>query len=179
MLDHGRLHLIGPPDEVVREMRRILLGEPDVAPGGEPDEATHEVEIAEVHLLRADGTTEGNVQRHDPITIQVDVRTNEPVEDLDVDVAVLDGRTNHPVLDARTSRSGLDLGRVDGKRRVRFRVEAFPHEAGRYALTAGVSSRRTGRPYDARTPRLEFEVVDPPGTREWVDVPVTIEVEDL
>ena len=182
MLDHGRLHLIGPPDEVVREMRRILLGVPDVVPVAEedPEEAgLHEVEIAEVHLLRADGTSEGPVQRHDPITIQVDVRTNEPVEDLDVDVAVLDGGTNRPVLDARTSRAGIDLGHVDGKRRVRFRVEGFPYEAGTYRLTARVSSRRTGRPYDTQAPRLEFEVVDPPGVREWVDVPVTIEVEAL
>jgi ABC-2 type transport system ATP-binding protein len=181
MLDHGRLHMIGRPDEVVHEMRRILLGVPEPAPAVDAgtEEGSEEVEVAEVHLLRADGTAEGPVRRHDPITIQVDLRTNEPVEDLDVDVAVLDGGTNRPVLDARTSRAGIDLGRVDGKRRVRFRVEGFPYEAGRYRVTAGVSSRRTGRPYDARAPRLEFEVVDPPGTREWVDVPVSIEVEDL
>jgi ABC-2 type transport system ATP-binding protein len=177
MLHHGRLHALGPPDDVVREMRYVLLGVTD--PGFVPEEGTREVEIAEVQIVRDGGAGEGPVLRGDPLTVQVDVRTNEPVDDLDVDIAVLDGATNHPVLEARTSRAGIDLGRLDGKRRARFRIEAFPYEAGKYWVTVGLSSHRTGHLYHVQTQRYLFEVVDAPRVQERVDVAVAVEVEEL
>ncbi len=177
MLHHGRLHALGAPDDVVREMRYVLLGVTD--PGFVAEEGTREAEIAEVHLIRANGASEGPVLRGDPITIQVDVRSNAPVDDLDVDFAVLDGATNHPVLDARTSGAGLDLGRIDGKRRVRFRVPGFPYQPGKYWVTIGLSSRETGRLYHVQTQRYLFEVVDAPRVQERVEVPVRVEVEEL
>jgi ABC-2 type transport system ATP-binding protein len=177
MLHHGRLHALGAPDDVVREMRYVLLGVTD--PGFVPEQGTREAEIAEVRILRADGSAQGPVLRDDPLTIEVDVRTNEPVDDLDADIAVLDGATNHPVLQARTSASGIDLGRVDGKRRVRFRIERFPYAAGKYWITVGVSSRTSGHLYHVQTQRYLFEVVDAPRVQERLDVPVAVEVEDL
>jgi hypothetical protein len=177
MLHHGRLHALGAPDDVVREMRYVLLGVTD--PGFVPEEGTREAEIVEVQLIRATGSAEGPVLRADPLTIQVDVRSNQPVDDLDVDVAVLDGATNYPVLQARTSHADLDLGRFDGKKRVRFRIEAFPYEAGKYWVTVGLSSRATGSLYHVQTQRYLFEVVDAPRVQERVEVPVAVEVEDL
>ncbi|MGH3117692.1 MAG: ABC transporter ATP-binding protein [Gaiellales bacterium] len=176
MLHHGRVHALGAPDDVVREMRYVLLGVTD--PGFVPEEGTREAEIAEVHVIRASGASDGPVLRGDPLTIQVDVRTNVPVADLDVDFAVHDGATNHPVLEARTSRAGIDLG-PDGKRRVRFRIEEFPYDAGKYWVTVGLSSRKTGHLYHVQTQRYQFEVVDAPRVQDRVDVPVAVEVEDL
>jgi ABC-2 type transport system ATP-binding protein len=177
MLHHGRLHALGAPDDVVREMRYVLLGVTD--PGFVPEEGSREAEIAEVLLQRSSGSAEGPVALGDPLTIQVDVRSNVPVDDLDVDVAVLDGATNHPVLEARTSRAGLDLGRLDGKKRIRFRIEAFPYAAGKYWVTVGLSSRATGRLYHVQTQRYVFEVVDTPRVQDRIEVPVTVEAEDL
>jgi ABC-2 type transport system ATP-binding protein len=177
MLHHGRLHAMGSPEDVVREMRYVLLGVTD--PGFVPEEGTREAEIAEVMIVRPNGSSEGTVLRGEPVTFQVDVRTNEPVDDLDVDVQLLDGATNHPVLESRTSRAGVDLGRVDGKRRVRFRVEGFPYAAGKYWLTVGLSSVRTGHLYHVQTQRYLFEVVDVPRVQERIDVPVAVEVDDL
>jgi ABC-2 type transport system ATP-binding protein len=177
MLHHGRLHALGPPDDVVREMRYVLLGVTD--PGFVPEEGTREVEVAEVQIIRASGAGEGPVLRGDPLTVQVDVRSNEPVEDLDVDIAVLDGATNHPVLESRTSRSGIDLGRVDGKKRVRFRIDGFPYEAGKYWVTVGLSSTPGGHLYHVQTQRYLFEVVDAPRVQERLEVPVSTEVDDL
>jgi ABC-2 type transport system ATP-binding protein len=177
MLHHGRVHAIGAPDDVVREMRYVLLGVTD--PGFVPEEGTREAEIAEVQIIRANGSGEGIVHRGDPVTIQVDVRTNAPVNDLDVDFAVLDGATNHPVLDARTSAAGIDFGPVDGKRRVRFRVDSFPYEAGKYWVTVGLSSRATGNLYHVQTQRYVFDVVDVPRVQERVDARVDVEVDDL
>jgi len=176
MLHHGDLHALGRPDDVVREMRYVLLGVTD--PGFVPEQGTREAEIAEVQLVRADGKGEGPVRIGDPITIAIDVRMNEHVDDLDVDFAVLDGATNHPVLEARTSRAGIDLGRFD-KKRVSFKIPAFPYAAGKYWVTIGLSDHRTGHLYHVQTQRYLFEAVDAPRVQERVEVPVEVEVEDL
>ncbi len=176
MLHHGELHATGMPADVVREMRYVLLGVTD--PNFVPEEGTREAEIAEVQIVRPNGSSEGAILRGDPLTIVIDVRQHEPLDDLDVDFAVLDGATNHAVLDARTSRAGLDLGRFE-KKRVRFRIEAFPYEPGKYWVTVGLSNRTTGHLYHVQTQRYLFEVVDAPRVQERVEVPVAVEVEDL
>ena len=48
MLDHGRIHAIGVPDDVVREMRYVLLGGTD--PGFVAEQGTREAEIAAVEI---------------------------------------------------------------------------------------------------------------------------------
>ena len=176
MLHHGELHAIGMPADVVREMRYVLLGVTD--PNFVPEEGTREAEIAEVQIVRPNGSSEGAILRGDPLTIVIDVRQNEPLDDLDVDFAVLDGATNHAVLDARTSRADLDLGQFE-KKRVRFRIEAFPYEPGKYWVTVGLSNRTTGHLYHVQTQRYLFEVVDAPRVQERVEVAVAVEVEDL
>ncbi|HSJ51531.1 MAG TPA: ABC transporter ATP-binding protein [Actinomycetota bacterium] len=177
MLHHGELHALGAPDDVVREMRYVLLGVTD--PGFVPEEGSREAEIVEVQIVRPDGTSRGPVRQGDPVTVLVDARTNVPIDDLDVDIQVLDGATNHPVVESRTSAAGLRLGRVDGKRRVRFAIRRFPYEAGKYWITVGLSSRETGHLYHVQTQRYLFEVVEDPRVQERVEVPVDIEVEEL
>jgi ABC-2 type transport system ATP-binding protein len=176
MLHHGELHAVGMPDDVVRQMRYVLLGVTDSS--FVPEEGTREAEIAEVQIVRPSGASDGGFLRGDTITIVVDVRQNEPVDDLDVDFAVLDGATNYPVLDARTSRAGLDLGRFD-KKRVRFRIEGFPYDPGKYWVTVGLSDRETGHLYHVQTQRYLFEVYDAPRIQDRVDVSVGVEVDDL
>jgi hypothetical protein len=117
------------PSDVVREMRYVLLGVTD--PNFVPEEGTREAEIAEVQIVRPSGSSEGAILRGDPLTIVIDVRQNEPLDDLDVDFAVLDGATNHAVLDARTSGAGLDLG-ASTRSACSFRIEGFPYEPGKY-----------------------------------------------
>ena len=175
MLHHGELHAIGMPAEVVREMRHVLLGMAD--PGFVPEQGTREAEIVEVQIVRPDGSSHGAILSGDPLTIVVDVRQNEPVDDLDVDFAVHES-TNYLVLDARTSRAGIDLGRFD-KKRVRFKIQGFPYDPGKYWVTIGLSSRTTGHLYHVQTQRYLFEVFDAPRAQERVEVPVGMEVEDL
>ena len=175
MLHHGELHAIGMPAEVVREMRHVLLGMAD--PGFVPEQGTREAEIIEVQIVRPDGSSHGAILSGDPLTIVVDVRQNETVDDLDVDFAVHES-SNYLVLDARTSRAGIDLGRFD-KKRVRFKISGFPYDPGKYWVTIGLSSRTTGHLYHVQTQRYLFEVFDAPRAQERVDVPIGVEVEDL
>ena len=100
------------------------------------------------------------------------------VDDLDVDFQILDGGTNHPVLEARTSAARIDLGRFDEKR-VRFRIDAFPYDPGKYWVTVGLSNRSTGHLYHVQTQRYLFEVFDAPRVQDRVEVPVAVDAEDL
>ncbi|MGZ4109153.1 MAG: ABC transporter ATP-binding protein [Actinomycetota bacterium] len=177
MLHHGVVHKEGTPEDVVREMRYVLLGVED--PNFVPEEGSRVAEIAGVDLIAPDGRTGVPILVGDPLTIQVDVRSNHPVDDLDVDFQVLDGATNHPVLDARTSNGDVDVASFDGKKRVRFLVDAFPYQPGKYWVTIGLSSRTTGELYHVQTQRYSFDVIDVPRVQERVDVSVQIEVDDL
>jgi ABC-2 type transport system ATP-binding protein len=177
MLHHGVVHKEGTPEDVVREMRYVLLGVED--PNFVPEEGSRVAEIAGVDLIAPDGRTGVPILVGDPLTIQIDVRSNHPVDDLDVDFQVLDGATNHPVLDARTSNGGVDVASFDGKKRVRFLIDAFPYQPGKYWVTIGLSSRTTGELYHVQTQRYSFDVIDVPRVQERVDVSVQIEVDDL
>jgi ABC-2 type transport system ATP-binding protein len=175
MLDHGRVHAIGSPEEVVYELRYVLLRRD---PNFVPEEGTREVEIASVELIRDDGSTARPVAPGEDLTVQVDVRTNEPVDDLDATFAVYDG-ANQLVVDGRTSRDGYDFGRLNGKRRVRFLLREVPLAAGKYWVTIGLESGTTGRLYHVQTQRYWFEVHEQSAARERIEVPVVVSVEDL
>jgi hypothetical protein len=175
MLDHGRVHAIGSPEEVVYELRYVLLRRD---PNFVPEEGTREVEIASVELIRDDGSTARPVEPGEDLTVQVDVRTNEPVDDLDATFAVYDG-ANQLVVDGRTSREGYDFGRLNGKRRVRFRLREMPLGAGKYWVTIGLESTATGHLYHVQTQRYWFEVHEQSAARERIEVPVVVSVEDL
>jgi ABC-2 type transport system ATP-binding protein len=177
MLHHGVVHKEGTPEDVVREMRYVLLGIED--PNFVPEEGSRAVEIAGVDLVAADGRTGVPILVGDPLTIQVDVRSNRPVDDLDVDFEALDGATNHPVLGARASAAGVVIPGFDGKKRVRFLVDAFPYQPGKYWVTVGLSSRSTGELFHVQTQRYAFDVIDVPRVQDRVEVPVRIEVDDL
>lgn len=175
MLDHGRVHAIGSPEEVVYELRYVLLRRD---PNFVPEEGTREVEIASVELIRDDGSTARPVEPGEDLTVQVDVRTNEPVDDLDATFAVYDG-ANQLVVDGRTSREGYAFGRLNGKRRVRFRLREMPLGAGKYWVTIGLESAATGHLYHVQTQRYWFEVHEQSAARERIEVPVVVSVEDL
>jgi ABC-2 type transport system ATP-binding protein len=177
MLHHGLVHAQGSPEDVVREMRYVLLGVTD--PNFVPEEGSREVEIASVQIVGPDGLTGEPIRRGDPFTIHVDVRSNTPVDDLDVDFEIRDGSTNFAVLDARTSKAGIEVERFDGKKRVRFDVGPFAYEPRRYWITIGLTSRETGRLYHVQTQRYPLDVVDVIRPQPVLDVPVEIEVDDL
>jgi len=175
MLHHGRIHAAGAPDEVVRELRYVLLRRD---PAFIPEEGTREVEIASVELIREDGSTDRPVRPGEALTIQTDVKANEAVDDLDVSFAVYDWR-NHPVCDGSTTRSGAVMDRFEGKKRVRFALRSVPVEAGKYWVTVGLSSRDSGRLYHVQTQRYWFEVQQQEAGRARVAVPIEVDVEDL
>ena len=172
MLHRGRVHAEGRPADVVQQMRHALLDD-----GYVPEEGSREVEIDAVEF-RYEGAERGAaLHRGEPFAVQVDLVAHVAVDDLDANVEVIDGTTNHPVLRASTGESGMDLGRVEGKRRVTFRVAAFPYRTGTYWVTVGLRGRESRAAYHVRTQRYRLEVQDPPAVQAMRDLRVEIDVE--
>jgi ABC-2 type transport system ATP-binding protein len=175
MLDHGNVHAVGTPDEVVHEMRYVLLSRD---PNFIPEHGSREVEVSSVELIHPDASTDGAFAPEEDLLVQVEIRANTPVDDVDASIAIHDG-TNLLRAIGRTREAGIDLGRIEDKRRLRFRVPELPFEPGRYWLTVGLDSARTGTSYHVQTQRYWFEVVEERERREEMSARVEIEAEDL
>jgi ABC-2 type transport system ATP-binding protein len=175
MLDHGRIHAMGVPDQVVREMRLTILKH-DLEFARE--EGTKEVEILGAQLLRGADPLDGPLAPGETMALQVDLKANDPVEDPVVSFALHDGANNF-VFGDDTAREGVGLGRLHGKRRIRFDVGPLPFTGGKFWVTVGVHSRDNARVYHVQDQRYSFEVQQTDGRRDQTFMPVRAEVEDL
>jgi ABC-2 type transport system ATP-binding protein len=170
MLDHGGLYAKGAPLDVVRELRYVLLrGDPTFV----PEEGSREVELANVELVRDDGTTERPVRIGEDLTIQIDAKANDTVTDLIGSFQLLDS-ANFPVIEGREP-----IGLIEGKKRVRFVLRDVPLVPGRYFVTVGLEGGESGRLYHVQTQRYWFEVVDEERPHDPVQLRVDASVEDL
>jgi len=170
MLDHGELYAKGNPTDVVRELRYALLSND---PNFVAEEGTREVELAGVGLIREDGTTERPVRLGEDLTIQIDARANQTVDDLVASFQVLDS-ANLPVVDGREP-----IGHIDGKKRVRFILRRLSLVPGRYFVTVGLEAGESGRLLHVQTQRYWFEVVDEERPHHEGEIRVDAATEDL
>jgi ABC-2 type transport system ATP-binding protein len=175
MLDHGLVHAIGSPDEVVREMRMTILRH-DLEFARE--EGTREVEILGGGLLRGADPLDGPLTPGETVAIQVDLKASDPVDDPVVSFALHDGANNF-VFGGDTAQLGAALGTLEGKRRVRFVLGPVPFTGGQYWVTIGVHSRDNQRVYHVQDQRYSFEVRQLEGRKGQTFMPVGVEVEEL
>jgi hypothetical protein len=175
MLDHGRVHAIGSADDVVREMRfTILHHDLDYA----REEGSKEVEIVDVAVLRDGRPLDGIVVSGETLTLQVDLRAADPVLDPVVSFALHDAANNF-VFGDDTARLGVDLGTVEGSRRLAFELGPIPVTGGKYWLTVAAHSRDNARVFHVLEQRSSFEVQQADGRRDQLSIPVSVRLEDL
>ncbi len=174
MLEHGRMHAIGTPDDVVRTMRHRMLSDD---PTFVPEQGSREVEISGV-AIESEGGLRDTVRPGEGLTITIDLRADAPVPDAAVSFAIVSGSTNHPVLEGKTSDLGVSLGPVDRKKRVRFRIPAAPWVSGTYFVTVGLDSA-DGRLFHVQTQHYPLTVPDVDHAVHALSARPTVEVEDL
>jgi ABC-2 type transport system ATP-binding protein len=175
MLDQGRILASGDVRVVLREFRVALLQERAPFVRGE---ATQDIEVLGVALLDSEGRPVKRVRPAKPLSIQIDLKANRPVDDPVVSVALYDAR------DLLVYKTGTDwmereLGRVEGTLRVTFDLASMPFVRGRYHLTVGVHSRDLGKVYDWHDQRYAFDVDDSAGIEGNVWIPCKLRVEEL
>jgi ABC-2 type transport system ATP-binding protein len=174
MLDHGRVHAMGAPDDVVREMRMMILHR-DLAYAH--DEGTKEIEIVQADLLHDGAPLDGPLRPGEVLSLVVDLKAHEAVDDPVVSFALHDG-TNNFVFGGDTAREEIALGRLDGARRVRFDLGPLPFTGGKYWVTLGVHSRDNQRVYHVQDQRYSFDVAQTEGRRDQTFMPVRASVEE-
>jgi len=174
MLDHGKVHAIGDPDDVVREMRLMILKN-DLEFARE--EGSKEIEIVGARLGRGDEPLVGALMPGDQLSLEIDLKAHEPIEDPVVSFALHDGANNF-IFGGDTAREGAALGRVEGDHRVRFRMGPIPFTGGKYWVTIGVHSRDNARVYHVQDQRYSFEVRQREGYRDQTYMPVIVEVQE-
>jgi ABC-type polysaccharide/polyol phosphate transport system ATPase subunit len=173
MLDHGQVHAVGNPDDVVREMRlRILTHDLEFA----HEEGAKEIEIVGASLSRDGAPLDGPLRPGDTLALEVDLEAHESVDDPVVSFALHDG-TNQFVFGGDTARAGVDLGRIEDGRRVRFRLGPIPFTGGKFWVTVAVHSRDHQRVFHVQDQRYSFEVAQIEGRRDQSYMPVSVEVE--
>ena len=143
MLEHGHVQARGRPEDVVREFRREMLKDqlPMVR-----EEGTREIEIASTELIREDGSAAQLVSTGETLTIQVDLRSQSPVDDPVVGIALHDHESKL-AFGTNTRLLAMRIAPFEGKRRVRFRLRDLPMVRGRYWVTVAVHSRDERRIY--------------------------------
>ncbi|TML12609.1 MAG: ABC transporter ATP-binding protein [Actinobacteria bacterium] len=175
MLDHGAIVSAGNPEEVVRHFRLHLLKE-DLAYA--KDEGTKEIEIVSASLIREDGGDGQKVTSGQTLTIQIDLKATNPIDDPVISFALHD-QDNRFIYGTNTDWMGLHFHPFEGKRRLRFHLRNLPFVRGKFWVTLGVHSKDASVVYHVQEQRYSFEVEHGAENPGEVFIPVEVEVEEL
>jgi ABC-type glutathione transport system ATPase component len=175
MLDHGVIVAAGDPEEVVRHFRLQMLKE-DLAYA--TDEGTKEIEIVSASLIREDGGDGAKVSSGETLTIQIDLKGHQSVDDPTISFALHD-QDNRFIYGTNTDWMGLHFHPFEGKKRLRFHLRSLPFVRGKFWVTLGVHSKDASSVYHVQEQRYSFEVEHGAENTGEVFIPVDVEVEDL
>jgi ABC-2 type transport system ATP-binding protein len=179
-LEHGKLVVQGDPNDVIREFRDRLHKAATPAEDLNPELVRSEmspmwgrVKIADARVVYA-GPDDEAATPGQPMQLEVTLESVEAVDDVVVAIAIHNSM-GWAVYSTNTHLHNIDLGRVDGRRRVTFHFSDVPLLDGSYAVTFGVHTRG-GLVYDHWEQLRHFDVAAPGRDAGIVRLPVDIRV---
>jgi len=166
-IEHGQLLQLGAPAEViaayldeVREQRRDLQTE---RRRGE-DADMPSIELQEVRLVDRLGQPAAEVERGDPLRVEIFYRCHRTVETPVFGVA-LHRNDGAYVYGTNTHVDGLDLAPIESDGKLTLRYDCLPLLGGTYLVTVAIfgSSEPLAPPIEYHEQRYSFRVVPPTG----------------
>lgn len=163
-LDEGRVHAVGPVDEVVAgylnrvwKDRNIRMLEDGDTAGRGRHWGSGEVIITNVEFLDGSGHLCSLFQTGDTFITRMRYQVHRPVHRPAFGVAIYreDGTL---VTSPNMIYSGYEIDVVDGKGTVDYVIESLPLLPGRYELTAAIYDYHVVHPYDHLHRAYTFEV---------------------
>jgi ABC-2 type transport system ATP-binding protein len=160
VLDQGHLLMMGDPGDAVRTYREALAKR-GIKLAGVGRDLTRTVRFTDVRLERADATSEW-VRPGEPLVVHVGYEAIEPSDDAVFAMEIHDQEGNR-LLGTNTDILEVDLGTVEGRGVVSFRLGSVPLLDGTYAISLGIHTLDSSVEYDHRDQLDRFSVVS--GTR--------------
>ena len=141
LLDHGLIHAVGLPDEVIGSYLSLLSSRPwqarrqDQGSNGEQDKAV--VEIAEIDLCDHHGRMKCYFRTYDELQVRIKFVAHQPIFNPVFRVQIYrdDGVFCHGM---NTEREEINLGQIDGQGTIVLRYAALRLLSGDYSVRVSV-----------------------------------------
>jgi ABC-2 type transport system ATP-binding protein len=167
VLHEGEVAFDGDPAHAIRVLRERLQRTDDGAPPrGRAIAAVrvdHEHRDQRAHLLPGES-----------LTVEVELRPDQPIDKAVLDLEVGD-RLGRPIYRVDTDGLGAALGRVEGRRTVRFRIGHVWLLDGEFPISLKLSDQATGSIVDWQDAAASFEVEAPGRADGTVALDVSVE----
>ena len=174
MLERGEIIIDGKPYEAVRTFRERYAASVD---DDSVDRGDGRIVVVETVITDGSGTRKERFDPGDDFGVEIVIEAREPLDDPVVGIAIY----NHLdllVYGTNTELRGIDLGVVDGRRRVRFLFASLPMIEGQYFVTTGIHNRGDTVRYDWHERTVAFKVFNPTGEPGVLHLNTEIDVVD-
>ena len=174
MLERGEVIVDGKPYEAIRTFRERHAADVDL---DDPDRGDGRIVVAETVITDGAGNRKDRFEPGEDFGVEIVIEAREPIDDPVVGIAIY----NHLdllVYGTNTELRGIDLGAVDGRRRVSFTFLALPMIEGQYFVTTGIHNRGDTVRYDWHERTVAFKVFNPTGEPGVLHLNTEIDVVD-
>jgi ABC-2 type transport system ATP-binding protein len=174
MLENGEVMVDGKPQETLRVYRERY--EPQVQ--DQPDvRGNRQLTIDRMVVTDGGAEPRDRFAPGDRLGVELDIIAADVVDDPVVGVAIYN-HLDQLMYGTNTARRGVDLGRVSGRRRLRFDFGPIPMVEGQYFVTVAAHSRDELVQYHWLERQLSFKVFSEGGESGVLHLEPTIEVVD-
>ncbi len=163
-LDKGAVRASGPAEKVIEQYRDHMDERVGMEmtrqneSGGFKRWGTHQIEIEDVRFLDDQGEDTAIFHYGSPLTIEMHYNAHEPIEEPEFGLAIHRNDGVH-ITGPNSQTAGLEMGVVEGRGVVRYRIDSLPLLPARYQLTAAIHDSKRPIAYDFHEEAYAFRVV--------------------